>query len=76
MRCFFLCSPFLKECLEEFYVTYDDTKLRWNGADLLTRVARRFLSKENKSTKQLELQVQPAYVFFPASLKDIARYFS
>lgn len=57
-------------------MTYDDTRLRWNGADLLTRVAKRFLSRENLSIKQLELNVQASSVFFPISSQRIARYIS
>ncbi|KAJ1397127.1 Nucleotide-diphospho-sugar transferase [Sesbania bispinosa] len=68
-------SLFIKECLEEFYMTYDDTSLRWNGADLLTRVARKFLGGENKSIKMLELKVEPSYIFFPISSLNITRYF-
>jgi predicted nuclease of restriction endonuclease-like (RecB) superfamily len=55
-------------------MTYDDNRLRWNGADLLTRVARNFLSKENKSIDQKELKVQPSYIFFPISSQNITRY--
>ncbi|XP_031268071.1 uncharacterized protein At4g19900 [Pistacia vera] len=69
-------SPFILECLNEFYMTYDDTQLRWNGADLLTRVVRKFWSKENTSLKQLELKVQPAFIFFPISSQNITRYFT
>ncbi|XP_027345364.1 uncharacterized protein At4g19900 [Abrus precatorius] len=68
-------SLFIKKCLEEFYMTYDDTSLRGNGADLLTRVARKFLEEENKSIKQLELKVEPSYIFFPISSQNITRYF-
>ncbi|KAE9597313.1 hypothetical protein Lal_00007373 [Lupinus albus] len=68
-------SPFIKECLEEFYATYDDTNLRWNGADLLTRVAKKFSGQENNSIKQLELKVEPSYIFFPISSGNITRYF-
>ncbi|KAE7995958.1 hypothetical protein FH972_000710 [Carpinus fangiana] len=68
-------SPFIMECLNEFYMTYDDTRLRWNGADLLTRVARRFSSQENTS-RQLELNVQASYIFFPLSSQNIRRYFT
>ncbi|XP_022720233.1 uncharacterized protein At4g19900-like [Durio zibethinus] len=68
-------SPFIMECLEEFYLTYDDTQLRWNGADLLSRVAKRFLNKKNISIKQPELNVQPYFVFFPISSQHITRYF-
>ncbi|KAK7362513.1 hypothetical protein VNO77_04629 [Canavalia gladiata] len=68
-------SLFIEECLEEFYKTYDDTSLRGNGADLLTRVARKFAGEENKSIKQLELRVEPSYIFFPVSSQNITRYF-
>ncbi|KAG5230490.1 alpha 1,4-glycosyltransferase family protein [Salix suchowensis] len=68
-------SPFITKCLNEFYMTYDDTRLRWNGADLLTRVASKFLSKENKSINQ-ELKVQPSYIFFPISSQNITSYFT
>nr|KYP58914.1 Uncharacterized protein At4g19900 family [Cajanus cajan] len=68
-------SLFIKECLEEFYQTYDDTSLRGNGADLLTRVARKYLGDESKSVELLELNVEPSYVFFPISSQNIARYF-
>ena len=72
--CFtFPCSPFIMECLKEFYMTYDDTRLRLNGADLLTRVARRFLSGRNKSVRQLELKVQPSFIFFPIASQNISR---
>ncbi|KAJ9168563.1 hypothetical protein P3X46_020068 [Hevea brasiliensis] len=67
-------SLFIMECLKEFYATYDDTQLRWNGADLLTRVARRFLKKEDNFITQLELSVQPSYIFFPIGSQDIERY--
>lgn len=69
-------SPFITKCLNEFYMTYDDNRLRWNGADLLTRVARNFLSKENKSIDQKELKVQPSYIFFPISSQNITSYFT
>ncbi|XVE51673.1 hypothetical protein DITRI_Ditri02bG0060400 [Diplodiscus trichospermus] len=68
-------SPFIMECLKEFYLTYDDTQLRWNGADLLSRVAKRFLNKKNISIKMPELNVQPSFVFFPTSSQHITRYF-
>lgn len=69
-------SVFMMECLKEFYMTYDDTRLRWNGADLLTRVARRFLSIRNRSVRQLELNVQPSFMFFPIAPQNISRYFT
>ncbi|XP_043807752.1 uncharacterized protein At4g19900 isoform X2 [Manihot esculenta] len=71
-----LYNLFIMECLKEFYTTYDDTQLRWNGADLLTRVARRFLNRKDKSSTQLELTVQPSYIFFPIGSQDIASYFA
>ncbi|XP_016575135.2 uncharacterized protein At4g19900 isoform X2 [Capsicum annuum] len=40
-------SPFILECLKEFYASYDDSQLRWNGADLLTRVASNFSINDN-----------------------------
>ncbi|KAK6284142.1 hypothetical protein POUND7_003094 [Theobroma cacao] len=62
-------SPFIMECLKEFYLTYDYTQLRWNGADLLSRVAKRFLNN------QRELNVWPSFVFVPISSQHITRYF-
>ncbi|KAL7089689.1 hypothetical protein ACP275_13G199300 [Erythranthe tilingii] len=67
-------SPFIMSCLEEFYASYDDSKLRWNGADLLTRVANKFLSKEDNSITTTELSLQPASVFFPIGHITISRY--
>lgn len=67
------CSLFIKECLEEFYMTYDDNSLRWNGADLLTRVAQKFVGEENKTIKQLELNKEPSHVFYPINSHDITR---
>lgn len=69
-------SPFILECLAEFYSTYDDTHLRWNGADLLTRVGRSFLAKRNLSNKQMELKLQPSFVFFPISRGNIISFFT
>lgn len=68
-------SPFILECLKEFYLTYDETRLRWNGADLLQRVARRFWSIDNSYSKKFELNVQPSFIFFPISPQNISRYF-
>lgn len=65
-------SPFIMECLTEFYSTYDDSHLRWNGADLLTRISK----KENVPDKKLELQVQPSFIFFPVGSQNITRYFT
>ncbi|XP_022715464.1 uncharacterized protein At4g19900-like isoform X2 [Durio zibethinus] len=67
-------SPFIMECLKEFYLSYDDTQLRWNGADLLSRVAKRFLNKKKTSVKLPELDVQPSFVFFPISSQHITRF--
>ncbi|XWS19905.1 hypothetical protein CRYUN_Cryun31cG0056300 [Craigia yunnanensis] len=67
-------SLFIMECLKEFYLTYDDTQLRWNGADLLSRVAKRFLNNKNIAIKRPELNVQPSFVFFPISSQHITRY--
>ncbi|CAL5412863.1 unnamed protein product [Camellia sinensis] len=69
-------SPFIMECLTEFYSTYDDTRLRWNGADLLTRVARNFLRNKNTSDDRMELKLQPSFNFFPISRNNITRYFA
>lgn len=68
-------SPFILECLKEFYLTYDETRLRWNGADLLQRVARRFWSVDNSYSKKIELNVQPSFFFFPICPQNISRYF-
>lgn len=62
------------ECLHEFYSTYDDTSIRWNGADLLTRVVKRLVS--NHSLEQLGLNIEPPFAFFPISSQDITRYTS
>ncbi|KAK1410801.1 hypothetical protein QVD17_37341 [Tagetes erecta] len=69
-------SPFIMECLMEFYASYDDTNLRWNGADLLTRVGTKFLHEENRFKNQMELKLQPFFAFFPISRKNITRYFT
>ncbi|GMH31024.1 hypothetical protein Nepgr_032867 [Nepenthes gracilis] len=69
-------SPFLMECLSEFYSTYDENLLRWNGADLLTRVAGIFSSKGNYLSKEKELKIQRPFIFFPINSHDILRYFT
>ncbi|KAL3654518.1 hypothetical protein CASFOL_001503 [Castilleja foliolosa] len=69
-------SPFIMSCLEEFYASYDDSQLRWNGADLLTRVAIRFLSNKDIPDSRIELILQPASVFFPIGHNNITRYFA
>ncbi|XP_038882047.1 uncharacterized protein At4g19900 [Benincasa hispida] len=67
-------SPFIMECLKEYYSTYDDRGFRWNGAELLTRVAKRFSSEV--PSEQFELNVQPSFVFFPIASQNITRYFA
>lgn len=62
------------ECLKEFYASYDDTNLRWNGADLITRVGSKFLREENGLKNQMELKLQPFFAFFPISRENITRY--
>ncbi|GER33172.1 alpha 1,4-glycosyltransferase family protein [Striga asiatica] len=69
-------SPFIMSCLEEFYASYDDTELRWNGADLLTRVANKFLSNKDIPNMGNELILQPASVFSPIDRSSISRYFT
>ncbi|KAI3455822.1 hypothetical protein Pfo_012485 [Paulownia fortunei] len=69
-------SPFIMSCLEEFYASYDDAQLRWNGADLLTRVANKFLSNKDIPDTRIELLLQPASVFFPIGHNTISRYFT
>ncbi|CAN8325328.1 unnamed protein product [Cochlearia groenlandica] len=66
-------SKFLRECLNEYYLTYDDKCLRCNGADLLTRVAKRFLNNKNRHK---ELNIRPVSVFFPISSQEITKYFA
>ncbi|KAM6575133.1 hypothetical protein CsatA_023460 [Cannabis sativa] len=69
-------SRFLMECMKEFYMTYDDTRLRWNGAELLTRVATKFLERERSPIKELELRVHHSPIFFPIGSQNITRYFT
>ncbi|KAL0321451.1 UNVERIFIED_CONTAM: hypothetical protein Sradi_5406600 [Sesamum radiatum] len=69
-------SPFIMECLAEFYASYDDAQLRWNGADLLTRVAKNFTSDRAISEVKNELLLQPPSVFFPIGRSIISRYFT
>ncbi|XP_047957373.1 uncharacterized protein At4g19900-like isoform X2 [Salvia hispanica] len=69
-------SPFILSCLEEFYASYDDAQLRWNGADLLTRVAKQFLSSKDVADVNAELRLQPSSVFFPFDHNTISRYFT
>ncbi|KAK6150219.1 hypothetical protein DH2020_017744 [Rehmannia glutinosa] len=69
-------SPFIMSCLAEFYASYDDNKLRWNGADLLTRVADKFLSDKDIPDTGIELSLQPSSAFFPIGHNTISRYFT
>ncbi|CAH2078493.1 unnamed protein product [Thlaspi arvense] len=69
-------SSFLLECLNEYYLTYDDKCVRCNGADLLTRVAKRFLNGKNRRMTQQELNIRPFSVFFPISSQQITSYFA
>ncbi|KZV25840.1 hypothetical protein F511_20730 [Dorcoceras hygrometricum] len=68
-------SSYIMECLTEFYASYDDTLLRWNGADLLTRVANNFSSNKDIVDTKKELLLQPSFIFFPISESSILRYF-
>nr|XP_010318805.1 uncharacterized protein At4g19900 isoform X3 [Solanum lycopersicum]XP_010318806.1 uncharacterized protein At4g19900 isoform X3 [Solanum lycopersicum] len=61
------------ECLKE---PYDDTQLRWNVADLLTRVASKFSVNGNLSGRKREIKFQPSFVYFPIGHNNITRYFS
>ncbi|XP_069153112.1 uncharacterized protein At4g19900-like isoform X1 [Solanum lycopersicum] len=64
--------PFVMECLKE---SYDYTQLRWNGADLLTRIASNFSVNGNLSGRKREIKFQPSFVFFPIGHNNITRYF-
>lgn len=54
-------------------MTYDDNSLRWNGADLLTRVARKSIGEKNRTIKRLELNEEPSHIFYPINSQDITR---
>uniref|UniRef100_A0A0D6R4H8 Alpha 1,4-glycosyltransferase domain-containing protein n=1 Tax=Araucaria cunninghamii TaxID=56994 RepID=A0A0D6R4H8_ARACU len=69
-------SPFLLECLKEFTATYDDTLLRWNGPELLTRVTKRFIEQNGESWVPEAFKLQPYWDFFPLSSHNISRYFT
>ncbi|XP_020256653.1 uncharacterized protein At4g19900, partial [Asparagus officinalis] len=69
-------SPFLMECLEEFYSTYDDARLHWNGAGLLTRVINRLNGKGVKFFRHVDIKMEPPSSFFPISSENILRYFA
>ncbi|KAF3337303.1 Glycosyltransferase sugar-binding region containing DXD motif [Carex littledalei] len=64
-------SDFVMECLKEFYSTYDDSHLRWNGADLLTRVINKI-----KNNNQLHVKILPSFQFYPISSSNITSYFA
>ncbi|KAJ1691904.1 hypothetical protein LUZ63_016059 [Rhynchospora breviuscula] len=64
-------SDFVMECLREFYSTYDDSRLRWNGADLLTRVINKL-----KSKNQFNVKILPSFQFYPISSSNITSYFA
>lgn len=68
-------SMFVKQCMLEFFSSYDDTLLRWNGAELLTRVAGNLSTEAIDGDKEKMLKVQPASMFFPISSYHIQRYF-
>ncbi|KAK3127422.1 hypothetical protein QOZ80_7AG0573060 [Eleusine coracana subsp. coracana] len=69
-------SPLLEECLKEFYSSYDDTLLQWNGAELMTRVISNLSSKADESMEHLDVNLEPSVTYFPISATDIERYFS
>ncbi|KAL0407580.1 UNVERIFIED_CONTAM: hypothetical protein Slati_4071900 [Sesamum latifolium] len=69
-------ASFYNGVLGEFYASYDDAQLRWNGADLLTRVAKNFTSDRAISEMKIELLLQPPSVFFPIGRSIISRYFT
>uniref|UniRef100_A0A0A9EM75 Alpha 1,4-glycosyltransferase domain-containing protein n=1 Tax=Arundo donax TaxID=35708 RepID=A0A0A9EM75_ARUDO len=69
-------SPFLAECLKEFYSTYDDTLVQWNGAGLMTRVISNLSCKADENTEHLDIKWEPSVTFYPISSADITRYFS
>ncbi|XP_026384965.1 uncharacterized protein At4g19900-like [Papaver somniferum] len=69
-------SPFIMKCLKEYYETYDDTLLRWNGGELLERVGKQSSSINNSSNKQLDTSMQPSSLFFSVGRKNITRYFN
>jgi len=68
------CSPLLEECLKEFYSTYDDTLVQWNGAELMTRVISNLSSKADENRGHLDIKFEPSVKFYPISSTDIIRY--
>lgn len=70
-----LCiSPFILECMREFYATYDDKLVRWNGAHLLSRVHNRL--KQDGHSPVLKPKIAPPWKIFPISSENISRWFS
>ncbi|GLJ21503.1 hypothetical protein SUGI_0397500 [Cryptomeria japonica] len=69
-------SPFLLECLSEFTATYEDNLLTWNGAELLTRVAKRSIEQSDQSWVHKDFKIQPHQEFFPLSFYNISNYFT
>ncbi|XP_039139472.1 uncharacterized protein At4g19900 isoform X1 [Dioscorea cayenensis subsp. rotundata] len=69
-------SAFLLECLGEFYSTYEDTRFRWNGAELMTRVINRLTHEEGKSYEQIGVNIEPSLSFFPIGSHNITSYFA
>lgn len=69
-------SSFILDCLTEFTATYDDTLLRWNGAELLTRVAKKSIEKNGKNWVNKTFKIQPHWAFFPLSFHNIKSYFT
>ncbi|KAI3988586.1 hypothetical protein MKX01_026950 [Papaver californicum] len=63
-------SPFIMECLKEYYATYGDTLFRWNGAELLKRVVKHSSSRNNNS----DIIMLPSSLFFPIGRQNITRY--
>lgn len=61
------------ECLNKFCSTYDDALLRWNGADLMTKVINRISSKADKSSLQLDIKLVSQFAFHPISSANITR---
>ncbi|CAA6671857.1 unnamed protein product [Spirodela intermedia] len=66
-------SRVIMECLKEFHSTYDDTRLRWNGAELLTRVIRRLAGKANKLQSKFHLNMEPFHKYFSAPVDEVER---
>lgn len=69
-------SSFILDCLTEFTATYDDTLLRWNGAELLTRVAKESIKRSGKNWVNKTFKIQPHWAFFPLSFHNIKSYFT